>query len=1056
MSASKEFTNHLLIIAINNYEDSSVSNLVNCVNDVTQFKDILIQKYFFSEKNTNELLDEKATCHNIHLAFERYVSELTELDSLIIYYSGHGHYTASIDRGYWVPSDAKSEKPSTYFSNPDLLDYIKKIKAHHVVLFSDSCFSRSILTEYEPDKSSKNLSTLYNAKSRWALTAGQFLAYEQNGFAETIISVLETAQKDIFISELFQKVKEAFLTNEKQTPQGSPLNDKNHHQGEFIFKIKELESIDNKEFKVHKDSTKILQLYNPNTRFKEMWRVEEGGNKNKIGYVIYLEKNIVYQKDFFYLFLYQGIHLTETFGHIRKNYPQIFQLKNLIILLPKEKEQKDYERRKKHVSDSLKPTSIFYIDDFIREECSPTFFQEKSSAKYLQISNFITPSVKVLNNEGSVVFSKNDSFDSSSPLKNWLEKDGIPILVIKGNGGIGKTTLAKYISDKFLQTNPKSKVIFIQSSVVITRLNNQEENIEGDSINLYNLYEAATPDVSERLSKDVFKLNFDAGNILIVIDGLDEIIANVRRFKADEFLNSIERFTDEIHDGKLILTCRSYFWEVSKHSSKQIQSIEILPFNREQTVMFFEASFQNDEKKKVAKCIEIAKEFSFSDNDGIEEFQPYVLDVIRLIINSRRELLHKDTSFNSRILEQKNKRDYILFRICNRELDRVNQISVDEQIKFFTHLAVRKRGTIKYDNFKQEVFDSLEKPINDTNIEALKGHPLLHKQESNFKFKYDFFIDYFRNIYISSFIRIESDHETITNEFLHILSENCWFGSEMVDDIKERMQTWNDTDMLKISDLVQQIIHNEIIGESLKRKSISGLFSIALAINHKFYSNNIEENTKLLKLLFENPTHKDELIGLSIVNFLTGQDTIKFDFSNLSIQDCYINSFHSFWKCSFNINTMFYNPTLLNIEPLESLGASLIPKTNFINPNWDDKFSLQFDLEDLKSKNIEESIIYILKAFFKKFQSSGKLDRQTYDWVKMKFAGINQQYFDFKKFLRVLESTGVVFHFNQNDREKLDITDVFKQDVWKFINDGSMSPVIQLIINKLVELLEQK
>jgi len=1052
--SSKDLTNHLLLIAIDNYQDADVNNLTNCVIDAIQFRDILQQKYFFLSENTQEYFNEKATCDSFHRIFERYISELTETDNLIIFYTGHGHHNSIIDRGYWIPYDARKETPSSYFSNPDLLDYLRKLKAHHIVLISDSCFSRSILTDYEPTKSAKNLNSLYNSKSRWALTAGQYLAYERNGFAETIISVLKNATKDILISDLIQKVKEAFLTNEKQTPQGTPLRDTNHQSGEFIFKIKDEEYEDEKEFKVHKEALKILQLFNKNTKFKEMWRVAEGNSKNKIGYVIFLEKNAVYQKDYFHLFLYQGIHLTETFSHLRANYPQIFKLDNLIILLPKEKEQKNYDKRIKNVSDNLKPLSIFYIDDFIREECSPSFFNDQSSSTYLQITNFVVPSIKIINKDGSNTLVENFNDNSLAPLKFWFENGATPILVVKGSGGIGKTTLAKYISDKFLQINKKSKVIFIESKVIVSKLNSQEEESESDTINLYNFYEAATPDINERLSKDVFKLNFDAGNILIVIDGLDEIISNVRKFKAEEFLSSIEKFTDEIHDGKLIITCRSYFWEANKYTSDLIQSIEILPFNKEQSVKFFSASFPGDDKK-IDRSISISKEFSFPTDDGVEEYQPYALDVIRLIVNSQRELLVTDASFNSNVLEQKNRRDYILFRICNRELDRVNQISVDEQIKFFTHLAVTKRGTIKSENFRQEVFDSLGREINETTIEAFKGHPLLHKLDSNFKFKYDFFIDYFRNIYISSFIRIDSPNEKISDDFIHILAESCWFGSEMVDDIKERIQSWNDTDLLKISDLIQQALLASEHLEGLRRKAVSGLFSIALAINHKFNSNNIIENTTLLKILFETESPKGNLYGLSIVNFLSGKDTVRFDFSNLIIHDCYINTFHSFWKCNFNINTKFISPTLLNIEPVDSFDV-VVTRDIFINPTADDKFSVQFEREELKSKNIEENIIFILKSFFRQFHIRGKIDKQPYSRLKLRFTTINQKYFDFKRFVKTLENSSLIHQFSEQDTDKIDVNDIYRTDLSKFVNDGSMSPVIQLNINKLIDIAEKK
>jgi hypothetical protein len=255
--------------------------------------------------------------------------------------------------------------------------------------------------------------------------------------------------------------------------------------------------------------------------------------------------------------------------------------------------------------------------------------------------------------------------------------------------------------------------------------------------------------------------------------------------------------------------------------------------------------------------------------------------------------------------------------------------------------------------------------------------------------------------------------------------------------------------------LIQQIFDDDNIKITIKRKTVSALFAIALSITHKFKSNSIEKNTELLKLLFEDPTHKNEINGLSIINFFSRNETIRFDFSDLTVNECYINTFESFWKCSFNKNSYFISPTLLNIEP-ENLSSATISKEHFINPIWDDKFSSQFELEELKSKNTDENIRYILKKFLGQFHIRGKIDKQPYDRLKLKFALTNQKYFDFKDFIKVVERNGLIFQFFETDREKIDVSDQYKSDVLKFISDGSMSKSIQNIINKLTEIVEKK
>ncbi|MGR9036187.1 MAG: caspase family protein, partial [Gammaproteobacteria bacterium] len=73
--------------------------------------------------------------------------ELKEDDNLLIYYAGHGSIHSN--RGHWLPQDAKSkEYDASWISSDDIRKEIETttMKAKHVLIVSDSCYSASVIT----------------------------------------------------------------------------------------------------------------------------------------------------------------------------------------------------------------------------------------------------------------------------------------------------------------------------------------------------------------------------------------------------------------------------------------------------------------------------------------------------------------------------------------------------------------------------------------------------------------------------------------------------------------------------------------------------------------------------------------------------------------------------------------------------------------------------------------------------------------------------------------------------------------------------------------------
>lgn len=1042
--------NYLLGIGIDVYESIPETHyLNNAVRDTKTICEILSSKYGFEE--AKYLINSEATNEKLHQAFNAFHKQITEEDNLLIYYAGHGYINDNTDIGYWLPYDAQSNKTSTYFLNSTLIDYVKHFDAKHIVLISDSCFSRTILLDADNKTPDRSLYDYERQKSRWAITSGrEYVSDGKKGghspFAESIIEFLNEQNKDFLVSDLIQHLKKISY-NSDQNPQGSPLANVGHKGGEYIFKPNSIKRkrVKDDELRGYSDIAKILQLYQPKSQFKEYSKVED--KTKKIGYSLFTRENKPFNTVEYYLYLYKGINQTATHVLLRKKCPNVFKTKNFTILIPREEEQKNQEKRKSNIRDKFKSTSIFYIDEFIWNLCTPTNFTEiTTDSKFLDINNFVTP---------RVVDEKKEE-KSFNDLIDWLSLSNEQVLVLRGGGGIGKTTIAKYIADTFQGTNKQKKALFIESSEIIDELKRARSTDQ--ELNIYNFYEAfyeadhsKNGYLQDKLNNDLFRVNLDNGNLLIVIDGLDEIISKVPNFDVNVFLRSISDSYSEIGNAKVIITCRTYFWDNSKIDEYSLKLFELLPFDELQARNFFDKSF-NDGNKKTDKCIKIAKTFVSQPQDNKNyEFQPYVLDVIKNIVDSDNELLTEDYSFNSKYLIQNIKSDYIIHNVCQREMRRINQISVNKQIEFFMTLSVKYDGVIAGSKFADLVESS--KMIDPTKIEALKSHPFIITTSTNKIFiKYDFLTDIFKGLYLKSLLDI-NNQETISADIANFIANNCSLNSNLLKEVVDRSKELFDDEILKIVETIEHI-QKMNISNMLKNKSISGLFALALRINHRHKGDNIESNTTLLDDLF---CQNNEIRNLSMINFSSYEYSIRFDFSDKTFIECYIDNFSDFWTCKFNNNTRFIDCTLYNLQNDSDIPIN-VKENQFQSCTKDSSINEVFINSELKEQNIETKILKFLDSFFNLFFTKGKLERQSYDAnikhnIRVQYTKIRPNLFKLEKLIKVLESNNVIIDYIDEtfkDR-KLKISDDYKMDVTKFCKEGTVSTKIKEIIRILVE-----
>jgi hypothetical protein len=234
---------HALVIGNNQYQN--FKDLNTPINDARTVSRILRESYGF----TVDVL-ENATESEMFKAIVELRSNVGRNDNVLIYFGGHGELDRDTEEGFWIPSDARRDDPSTYIPVDRIRKQIKAMSAKHVMVVADSCFSgsltRSTLTRAlkvkprSPEYRSE-LQRIIDKKSRTALTSGGLEPVLDSGgdghsvFASALISALRDNSGVLDAHELFIQVRKKVRNNSPQDPEYSPIYETGHDHGDFLF-----------------------------------------------------------------------------------------------------------------------------------------------------------------------------------------------------------------------------------------------------------------------------------------------------------------------------------------------------------------------------------------------------------------------------------------------------------------------------------------------------------------------------------------------------------------------------------------------------------------------------------------------------------------------------------------------------------------------------------------------------------------------------------------------------------------------------------------------------
>ena len=228
-----------LVIGINAY--THLPRLNTAVTDAKAVAELLERQYGFAV----ELLID-ATRHRLVVALNRLRAELTENDSLLIYYAGHGVLDTATDTGFWLPVDADADNEANWVSIATLTRNMRAMSAKHVMVVADSCYSGKIVraapVKLPTGRDNRAwLERMAGKRSRTALTSGGLEPVVDSGggrhsvFAKAFLDALRDNSEMIDGRTLFDRVRMPVVLNAEQTPEYADVRMAGHDGGDFVF-----------------------------------------------------------------------------------------------------------------------------------------------------------------------------------------------------------------------------------------------------------------------------------------------------------------------------------------------------------------------------------------------------------------------------------------------------------------------------------------------------------------------------------------------------------------------------------------------------------------------------------------------------------------------------------------------------------------------------------------------------------------------------------------------------------------------------------------------------
>jgi glycosyltransferase involved in cell wall biosynthesis len=327
-------------------------------------------------------------------------------------------------------------------------------------------------------------------------------------------------------------------------------------------------------------------------------------------------------------------------------------------------------------------------------------------------------------------------------------------LVLAG-GGMGKTWLCRSIASEITsEITYKSLVVLIQAE----NLRNYVQEVGSAHVqvaSVFDLYELhAKSQKTDRIyDRGTFELAVMAGNIVLIIDGLDELATVLQeRFDLNRFLGSIVALSSSLSSSHILITTRDSLLVDSDASIEfGIACYELLGFNSSDWTRYARGRFRSHENgtEIASRLNSMLSSYRLKDEGG--RVVPFFVDVLCTMLEDESknnedtfEYIEGQTPYasNNEII------DHVVHSVFRREIRR-QAIDLDaKQLVYLVAELISEQGESFSISAVRHLLDLYYETRAEALLRKISLNPFFQISSNTIRLRYDFLQSYFRSLYL--------------------------------------------------------------------------------------------------------------------------------------------------------------------------------------------------------------------------------------------------------------------------------------------------------------------
>lgn len=767
----------------------------------------------------------------------------------------------------------------------------------------------------------------------------------------------------------------------------------------------------------------------------------------------------------------------------REKFGKTLSATTTALLRKPRRDSKDKDSTLRNVENAfgIPKGSCFYVNDFLRQNSLAFTRSQKASA---QQPVFYVPLPSKMRKAGSSTNEVTNHSDALVLLEDLCDEHESLIHVVVAPGGRGKTQLAKALRHRLRKTNRWP--VLLSSDQYLSAIETSGGEIGDD--HLYRLFQLSGSNAAG-VSSGEFRQQWDQGNIVLIIDGLDEIATKASSsFDFERLRNAVDQYA-MTGAGRIIITTRELFWdETSADLAANYTIVELEPFDYDRAQKFFAESFSQEYpnqspdfvEKRVRTATETAERFFGYSLIQAERYVyvPYVLDLICQQIIKEASLDDETTPIVPKAGLAKSDwgpsefTDFVVDTICGRESIRmgIRAVSTEDQRKIFLGLAQELEVGLLEESFRAICRSVLGASYNEEVGRFLLAHTLLEvsKRASAdgriVHFRYDFLFQHFQVRCLEDAIRCST---MPSRPLIDILAKECRFDSIFLRQLAATFRRDSNDDLIllllelvaALRSILQQPVQGGLTRIQSAKSAVSGTFS--LAVQHFYLNGNriqTEEVARICYKLFghaETPEKKtiDGLCVDSIDKATTSGRRIVLDFRDLTIYRSSFARFGTFWEAKVSDQTRFIDCDFAELG--QPRGSSQLRSKHF-DPTCRIDQEAREVLESYEEsssnlrKNCSQKLVRVFRRCLRDDGIGANVFRGTF-YPQLRFKNLT-----FEQFVSILTSQGFVKLHGDGKQGHFDITSDRLNDVTRLCEQNIETLKTQQLIEKILATIERR